>query len=372
MQEIGDTTSSGGAPHANTVAYDLSCGDIGSRCTVVGVEATEELNCPYRVVLDLVAQDESTDVGELLGRNARFSISRREAAEDRVFQGIVSRVVIHDNAETRQTASIEIVPALSALAHTQNTRIFQDLTALEIVTTVLAEGLGAYDRRVDTTGVDPSRLTKRDYCVQWCETNLDLVSRLLEEEGIGYRFVDDPHGYETLILFDDNHHAPRVQTLVDSGVVRYDASAREWVGGEPILSFGTARRVGPTRLTVRDHDWTRARPTVEASAPLEESTATSREHEVYEHGLARHVTIHEDHALLASLLRTLQSAVLPSWFSLGLDFPLDLAGGVFESFTSSDIDHQLGIRRELSGRDGTRGRSGIRPCATCSSVGLSL
>ena len=50
---------------------------------------------------------------------------------------------------TSATERIVVVPALEALRHTKDTRIFQDKTAVEIVEEVLKEALDPYGRKVD-------------------------------------------------------------------------------------------------------------------------------------------------------------------------------------------------------------------------------
>src|SRR5262249_22466413 len=64
-------------------------------------------------------------------------------------------------------------------------RIFQHKTVPEIVQTVFAD-FGITDYKLHVKGVHP----KREYCVQYRETAFDFLSRLLEEEGIFYFFVN--------------------------------------------------------------------------------------------------------------------------------------------------------------------------------------
>src|SRR4029077_17464264 len=92
--------------------------------------------------------------------------------------------------------SVELVPWLWLLSLRSNCRIYQNLTVPEVIEAVF-EDLGMKDYRLSLT----KTYTKWDYCVQYRETDLSFVSRLMEEEGIWYYFehAEDKH---TLILAD--------------------------------------------------------------------------------------------------------------------------------------------------------------------------
>lgn len=333
--------------------YTFSCPDVSDSFVVTGFEATEELGRPYHVSVRLYAEHEGTDTSALLGRDATFSIARGDQ-HLRDFHGVIARVTVRDDQTTTQTSTVEIVPALRALEHTTATRIFQDQSALAIAQTVLREGLGPYGRELDASALDPARYLARDYCVQYRETNLDFVHRLLEEEGIGYFFAGD--GPEKLILFDDNRQAPKAPTM-DGASVRYAVDFREWTGAEPVVRLVSTTQLGSTGLTVRDHDWTRRAPRIEGTAPIEGAGRDRAVHGVYEHGLRRHLTLREDAQLLASMLRLFETALMPDGLPLGLAHQvLGLDGATFDAFTRSDLAHQLEIRRQLLGRDASAQR----------------
>ena len=340
MRESSDSLSSA----VNRIQCRFLSPDVGYDFRVLGFEAAEELNKPYQVRVHVAAASEAADTNELLGREGHFVLERDVYHRD--FFGIIRRITIHDDTKERQSATLEMVPALSALAYTRNTRIFQDQSALDVVETVLRENLQPYGRVFDAASLDRERYLVRDYCVQYQETNLDFVHRLLEEEGIGYRFAQQ--GPEAMILFDANAHLERAQTM-DGGPVSVAPDYRAWMDVEPVLRFVSRQQLRPTKLTVRDHDWTSGRPTVEGNAEI---GAAVRAHEVYEHGFGRHLSIHEDQELLSTLLTMLKSAVMPFGLPLGLDRVVhNLDGAIFESFTQEDLAHQLNMRGQLLARD---------------------
>ena len=89
-------------------------------------------------------------------------------------------------------------PWLWLLGLTHDCRIFQNLSVVEIVEEIFGKYPEAsFDKRLQ--GSYPPR----EYCVQYDESDLDFVQRLLEHEGIFYFFEYDEDGH-TLVLADAN------------------------------------------------------------------------------------------------------------------------------------------------------------------------
>ena len=346
-------SSSADPPHAasapgqehSPVTYSFACDDTADVYEVLSLEGTEELGRPYLFTVHLRASSEDTDSRSLLGRDVHVLLSR--AGHARTFCGIVTRVVIHRESHARQTSTVEIRPALEALRLTTNTRIFQRKTALEILETVLTEGLRPYRRELDIEALDVERYPTRDYCVQYHETDFEFAHRLMEEEGIGYYFVYDER--ELQILFDDKSDCPAVMTM-DGGPVRFDPLVRNVVGLEPIVRFEPSVQLASTAVTSRDHDWTRAASRVEHAVEAPDHAPLERRHEVYDHGFAHHLTITENHETLATLLQAAQ--VASSLLPFGLeDLVHDLPGARLPDLTSENSELRTRIRQELLRRD---------------------
>ncbi|TJW32080.1 MAG: type VI secretion system tip protein VgrG, partial [Mesorhizobium sp.] len=82
------------------------------------------------------------------------------------------------------------------LGNTTDCRIFQNMSVIEIVEEVFSKySTAKFEKRLQ--GSYPPR----EYCVQYDETDLDFVQRLLEHEGILYFFEHD-EGKHTLVLAD--------------------------------------------------------------------------------------------------------------------------------------------------------------------------
>ncbi|ECD5488044.1 type VI secretion system tip protein VgrG [Salmonella enterica subsp. enterica serovar Brijbhumi] len=97
-----------------------------------------------------------------------------------------------------------------------NNRVFQNLSAQEIVEKVFKDaGFTDYIFQLK------SKPTKREYCLQYNESDFNFVSRLLEQEGI-FWFFTHAAGKHTLVLADDNSAFP---PITGDKKVKYQAAA---------------------------------------------------------------------------------------------------------------------------------------------------
>ena len=187
------------------------------------------------MTLALQGAEDHTDTDVLLGRDVHVTVSR-DGRHDRDFSGLVSRVVILDDSQTRQTSRVVVEPALAALAFTTDSRIFQHASVVSILETVLSAELARYGREVDLSRIWGRDYPERDYCVQYRETHLDFVHRLMEEEGIGYLFECGPDEVERMVLFDTSKALTDVPTM-DGGPVAFDHLRGTVTVREPVVSF---------------------------------------------------------------------------------------------------------------------------------------
>ncbi|TPK10494.1 type VI secretion system tip protein VgrG [Mesorhizobium sp. B2-5-7] len=119
-----------------------------------------------------------------------------ESDPKRWFSGLVSdfKLTRIEDRLTYYEASVR--PWLWFLGNTTDCRIFQNMTAVEIVEKIFSKyGIAKFEKRLQ--GSYPSR----EYCVQYDESDLDFVQRLLEHEGIFY-FFEHNEGKHTLVLCD--------------------------------------------------------------------------------------------------------------------------------------------------------------------------
>ena len=107
---------------------------------------------------------------------------------------------------------LHLEPALALLALRRDSRIFQNSTAQDIVTEVLA----AYPHVRFAFDVTQT-LARRALCTQYRESDLEFFTRLLASEGLNYRFEHDQQdstdgqARHSLVIFDSRAVAPRTR-----------------------------------------------------------------------------------------------------------------------------------------------------------------
>jgi len=161
-----------------------------------GLRGEEAVSEPFLFTLDLLSEDPEIDGEEILRSEMRVELGLA-GGEVRSVHGVVRRFLQVGWVQDLVHYRVEIVPWIWFLSLGRDSRIFQEMDVLEIVEEVFGEaGYSAFDLRC-TRSYEP-----REFTVQYRESDLAFVSRLLEDEGIFYFFEHSESGH-TLVLADD-------------------------------------------------------------------------------------------------------------------------------------------------------------------------
>jgi len=158
--------------------------------SVSGQEAISQL---FRFQLELLSEtDDSIAFDSIVGKNVTIHLQTQDSYRD--FNGFISRFS-QGSSDGRFTCyRAEMVPWLWFLTRKSDCRIFQQQSVPDIIQTIFKE-LSFSDFELRLYG--PFR--KRDYCVQYRETDFNFVSRLMEEEGIYYFFEHHTDGSDSQV-----------------------------------------------------------------------------------------------------------------------------------------------------------------------------
>lgn len=159
---------------------------------LVGEEA---VSTPYEIHLDLLSTDPAIDPKKLLRKPVSVTVDLASGGK-RYFHGVVRRFVQLGRSGGLVSYRAEVVPWLWFLSLASDCRIFQQLSVPDIVKKVLTD-MGVTDVKLNFTGT----YSPREYCVQYRESDLAFISRLMEEEGIFY-FFEHEVGKHTMVLAD--------------------------------------------------------------------------------------------------------------------------------------------------------------------------
>jgi len=212
---------------------------------VVSFNATEGISSPYRVALNLASEDEAA-FDTVIGKAGFLTILSEDT--DRFFHGIVSEFTQAGRSGRFNLYKLNLVPSIWLLSLENDCRIFQEKTVPEIVQQILEE-------REITSDNFAFRLQKeydpRTYCVQYRESDLNFISRLLEEEGIFYFFEheEDKH----LLVFGDG--TVNYQPIGGEAEVEFHHEDLMVPSEEFVSSFVLSRRIRSGKFSHTDFNY---------------------------------------------------------------------------------------------------------------------
>lgn len=232
---------------------------------LAGFSGHEGVSRPFAYHLDLLSEDPAIAPDQVLRKPVTVTIGLGDGSTERKIHGIVSRFTQLDRQEELTSYRAEVVPWLWFLSLSRDCKIFQGLSVLEIVEKVFGS-LGYTDYEIRCTKSYPVR----EYCVQYRETHLAFVSRLLEEEGIFY-FFDHSAGKHTLVLTDNSSSAQACD--IDSARMGNQAAPDEDV----VHSLEREHSVYVGTVTLADYDH------LQPSLSLRSSMSGDGKEEIYDY-----------------------------------------------------------------------------------------
>ena len=212
---------------------------------VVDFRAHERLSAPYEVNLNIACEDEIV-FDDVIGKEAVLTIVGD--VKDRFIHGIVSEFMQTGSKGRFFLYETRVVPSLWLLSLEQDCRIFQNKTVQDIITQVLKDGGITTDRFAFRL---QGQYQPREYCVQYRETDLNFISRLLEEEGIFYFFEHGENKH--VVVFADSTVA--YKPIAGDPNVTFNPSEGTVPEEECIIGFACSRRIFSGKVTRRDYNF---------------------------------------------------------------------------------------------------------------------
>jgi type VI secretion system secreted protein VgrG len=185
----------------------------------------EEMSRLFGFHVDMVAdQKDEVRFDQIIGQSVTIEMRLMDDSK-RYFNGIVNRFSQAQRDETFVHFRASIVPKFWLLSKITRSRVFQQHSVPDILKLVL---LG-FDVNYDITGT----YYKRDYVVQYRESDFDFASRLMEEEGIYYFFKHTDGNHQMMVSDNTSKHpvVPGQGTAIYeelSADVRSDMRVSHW------------------------------------------------------------------------------------------------------------------------------------------------
>jgi type VI secretion system secreted protein VgrG len=247
---------------------DINLGAHSARATirVASVNGREAISDLYRFDVHIVAADEGDGFeAAVLSTPATLTLVGASGLRRAVY-GIVAGAELEGQLNHGWHGyRLRIVPRLWLLKRRKNSRVFQDMTVVDIVTALLAEHSIAYRWRVQ------GPYLPRAYCVQYRETDYAFVTRILADEGLFFYFDhptdaggDDNQTHmgarEVLVLSDTAAYYPKLDQGNELSSC-YDTGPGMVPREDQVFGLRARRRIKSHAALVRGYDF--RRPTLD-------------------------------------------------------------------------------------------------------------
>ncbi len=210
------------------------------------------------------------DLQDMTGREVLLQV-RRADGELKEHAAVVTRAIALDSDGGFSRYRLEAQSWLGLLAHHRRSQVWQDLGVMEVIDSVLSAHAAIGEWRWAADVPDHLQLSpfgaEREYIVQYRESDLAFVQRVLAEEGLIYRFErhpGSPRGHRLVILADSPNEDscpedPSSASALGGRGLRFHRAAID----EPmdtIQAFGGRRQFHASTATVLAHDpdWRRS------------------------------------------------------------------------------------------------------------------
>jgi type VI secretion system secreted protein VgrG len=226
---------------ASNALFTFEFQDVNYDVSVLEFNASENVSHMPGVTLMLVSEEE-IPCEEVVRQEGTLTIINPEGLDnpDRYYHGIVRKFRHKETKGRFHIYEAQLVPSLWLLSLTQDCRIFQDMKLTDIVSKILEEN-------DITSDLYEFRLAKTDifnkFNIQYNETDLHFISRLLEIEGIFYFFEH----------YKDKH----VLVFCDTDAFYQD------IEGDTSIPFNSGGMVSADKISISTFDYSeRMRPSV--------------------------------------------------------------------------------------------------------------
>ncbi len=186
---------------------------LGNELFFHAMSGDEEMNRPFEYVVDVLTKKGDIKLDDALGETMTVMVEQTTSPDFRYFNGYVTRFSQLGMAGNYYVYRAVLHPWLWLLGQTSDCRMFQNHSVVDVVEKMFKKcPVSLYKPALEKATED---YPVRDYVVQYRETDLNFISRLLEEVGISYHFVHTATDH-TLVLTDsiaERNHRPGYEAI---------------------------------------------------------------------------------------------------------------------------------------------------------------
>ncbi|WP_438020249.1 type VI secretion system tip protein TssI/VgrG [Sorangium sp. So ce315] len=248
---------------ATFATFSLEGDNLPADSVVNRFEAVEGISTPYTVDVRFTTVDTAFRVEDCLRSRLCLRVVDT-AGGQRLFDGIVDRAAFARLVGDGRQFDVRLRPALAALAHREGCRIFQEKSIVQVAQTVFEEA--GFGDKVEWRNA--KEYEAREFIVQYRESHLNFVSRLLEDNGLFYYFRHEVSGH-TMIITDD----PSSFEVEEGAPVLFRMAQGGLPGSVPLSKLTRTRALRTSSVHLRDFDFEKPAVKPESALPREEAVA---------------------------------------------------------------------------------------------------
>lgn len=242
-------------------------GDGATDLICLAARVREGLSTIPEMRMEFISRDKNFAPASIIGKRIKL-----ETEQGFKWSGLVLEVEDLGLMKGGDVFAAELRPWLWVSTIGEENRIYQNMTTAQIVEDVLKPLGGGMDVGVTSP--------TREYCVQYKESNFAFISRLLEEDGIQYRW-DYEGAVEKMVLATD------LMTATDKGTIKFteaNISSFSRAERDTVYEWSTRDRATSGKVSLWDYDFTKANTPLSVTSAKSTSSAPHGETERYQSG----------------------------------------------------------------------------------------
>lgn len=229
-----------------------------------------------RIEVMLSSKDDDIDLQALIDSPGTLTIHHKYLETLRHFSGIVVEAERGNRGHHRTAYRLVLMPSLYRLDHGSDCRIFQQKKVPEIVRQIFSE----HGIENVLWEVEDGKHEIREYCVQYRESHLAFIERILAEEGIFYYFEHDKNGQLKLIISDRPNVLP---DCPGQPTLEYNGLASGAVKGVYCSSLSYREKLRATTFTQRDYTFRNPEYNQEHKKHTSSPNGEKKDYELYDY-----------------------------------------------------------------------------------------
>ncbi len=232
----------------NQPYYELHFSELEEdKVSVLAFEGEEEISNLFEYRIDLVSKDPELDSAKILNKAATFIMNRGD--EDPVkIHGIISDFEQFGKTSDYVFYKAVLVPQAWRLNLFFRNEVYQNMDIKDIIKKMLEDiGLTGQDFKIDFKNSYP----KKEYMVQYRETNLNFVKRRLEHYGIYFYF--DHSGDKDIIVFTDSNGL--LKELPLEAAIGYNINKDPLSEKESVTEITCKERIVTGTVQLKDYNY---------------------------------------------------------------------------------------------------------------------